>query len=438
MAPTTAVHCPGCGYDNQPQYKYCGMCGTGLSGVPQSKSVQRKDAPLTVGGYSILGLAQEPISSATPAEVSRQAEDHQNDSPGSLRSSSPNSYLPRRDRQEHDRQGYGPPEYDLLSRNLDYLFEDDEKTTSPRWRLYLALALLGIAAAALAWQWQRNGYPWNDLTPLSSGRNAGAAPPISAPVVAVNPTAAQTAGANPGTEATPKPEAGLASQATEPDSASAELLPSAESSKSDALKSDSLKPEPPQPEGVNSELTKPVPQKTPQLKPVAETQANAAALRPSKAIESDSARSTSAAAASPSASSAAPEQTAPTLENSESSANAPSDISAAREQPSSPAEAAELLAEGTKYLYGNGVAQDCDQAQKDLLAAAHFSSDAESMLGTMYASGHCVSRDLPTAYRWYARALHSKPQNTRIQNDVTVLWNQMTPAERKAATRSGQ
>jgi outer membrane biosynthesis protein TonB len=427
MAPTTAVHCPGCGFDNQPQYKYCGMCGTALSGAPQSKSVRRQDAPLTVGGYSTLGLAQDPISSAMPAAVSRQAGDQQNDSLGSLRSSSPNNYPPRRDPQGHDRQEHDFRENDLLSRNLDYLFEDDKETTSPRWRLYLALTLLGIAAAALVWQWQRNGYPWNDLTPLTSERNAGAAPAVSAPVASVNPNAVQTPAANPGTDATPKPEAGLASQATEPASATPE-----------SLKSESLKPEAAQPEPVNSELTSPVPQKTPQLKPVSETQPNASAAHPPDAAESASGQEKGARSPlTAPTSSAAPEQVAPAVESSESSANAPSDIPAAPEQPSSPSEAAALLAEGTRYLYGNGVAQDCYQAQKDLLAAAHFSSDAESMLGTMYGSGHCVARDLPTAYRWYARALHSKPQNTRIQNDVTVLWNQMTPAERKAATRSG-
>jgi hypothetical protein len=109
---------------------------------------------------------------------------------------------------------------------------------------------------------------------------------------------------------------------------------------------------------------------------------------------------------------------------------------AAAGQATSQAEAVQLLTEGTKYLLGNGVAQDCGLANKDLRAASHFSSDAEAMLGTMYASGHCVDRDLPTAYRWYARALHSKPGNSRIQDDLTALWNQMTPAEKKIATRS--
>jgi hypothetical protein len=93
-----------------------------------------------------------------------------------------------------------------------------------------------------------------------------------------------------------------------------------------------------------------------------------------------------------------------------------------------------LLLEGEKYLYGNGVAQDCERAQKNLLAAAAaHSSTAEDLLGTIYASGHCAARDLPTAYHWYAQALRDDPSNNRIESDLKVLWSQMTPAERQIA-----
>lgn len=98
-----------------------------------------------------------------------------------------------------------------------------------------------------------------------------------------------------------------------------------------------------------------------------------------------------------------------------------------------------LVAEGEKYLYGNGVAENCDQAQRNLRnAALRSNAKAQSILGTMYATGHCVARDLPTAYRWFAKALHQDPKNDRIQRDLEVLWKQMTPGERQMATRSGQ
>ena len=96
----------------------------------------------------------------------------------------------------------------------------------------------------------------------------------------------------------------------------------------------------------------------------------------------------------------------------------------------------ELEAEGERYLYGTGVSPNCSRAQRDLQAAAEQgSSKADSVLGTMYATGHCVSRDLPLAYRWFAMALQHDPGNTRLQSDLQVLWNQMTADERQIAMR---
>jgi TPR repeat protein len=96
----------------------------------------------------------------------------------------------------------------------------------------------------------------------------------------------------------------------------------------------------------------------------------------------------------------------------------------------------DLEAEGEKYLYGNGVPENCTRARTNLLAAAQRSSaQAESVLGTMYATGHCATRDLPTAYRWFSRSLRKDASNTRIEQDLKVLWNQMTPEERQLALR---
>ena len=96
-----------------------------------------------------------------------------------------------------------------------------------------------------------------------------------------------------------------------------------------------------------------------------------------------------------------------------------------------------LETEGENYLYGNGVPQNCGRAQKKLLAAAgHGVAKAYSVLGTMFATGHCAPRDLPLAYRWFAKALHQDPANTRIEDDLKALWNQMTPDERRLALRN--
>jgi TPR repeat protein len=101
----------------------------------------------------------------------------------------------------------------------------------------------------------------------------------------------------------------------------------------------------------------------------------------------------------------------------------------------SPGEA--LYVQGQRYLYGNGVAPNCDLALKSLLSSAsRQNSKAQSTLGAMYSTGHCVTRDLPTAYRWFAKALHQDPNNTRLEQDLSVVWKQMTPGERQSATKA--
>jgi hypothetical protein len=53
----------------------------------------------------------------------------------------------------------------------------------------------------------------------------------------------------------------------------------------------------------------------------------------------------------------------------------------------------------------------------------------------MYATGHCVSRDLPTAYRYFALVLRTDPENGVASQNLESLWKQMTPPERQAATK---
>jgi TPR repeat protein len=94
---------------------------------------------------------------------------------------------------------------------------------------------------------------------------------------------------------------------------------------------------------------------------------------------------------------------------------------------------------GEAYLYGRGVHENCDEAVKSLKAAsAKSSAKARSAFGTMYATGHCVPRDLPTSYTWFALALRVDPNNQILEKDLTAVWNQMTPPERQMATRMKQ
>lgn len=94
---------------------------------------------------------------------------------------------------------------------------------------------------------------------------------------------------------------------------------------------------------------------------------------------------------------------------------------------------------GEAYLYGRGVAENCDEAVKNLKAAsAKSNAKARSTFGTMYATGHCVPRDLPTSYSWFALALRADPSNQILEKDLTAIWNQMTPPERQLATKLKQ
>lgn len=94
---------------------------------------------------------------------------------------------------------------------------------------------------------------------------------------------------------------------------------------------------------------------------------------------------------------------------------------------------------GEAYLYGRGATENCDQAVKYLkTASGKLNARARSTFGTMYATGHCVPRDLPTSYSWFALALRVDPNNQILEKDLSAVWNQMTPPERQLATRMKQ
>jgi TPR repeat protein len=132
---------------------------------------------------------------------------------------------------------------------------------------------------------------------------------------------------------------------------------------------------------------------------------------------------------------------------------APADKRAAKHEPSvTPAKVSKLPApasvadtgdvdfrKGEAYLYGRGAPENCGEAVKNLKAAsAKSNAKARSAFGTMYATGHCVPRDLPTSYLWFALALRVDPNNQILEKDLSAVWNQMTPPERQMASRMKQ
>ena len=94
--------------------------------------------------------------------------------------------------------------------------------------------------------------------------------------------------------------------------------------------------------------------------------------------------------------------------------------------------------EAERYIYGRGVRQDCDRGLRLLKPAAASNVKAMISLGALYSAGTCTPRDLPTAYRWFAMALHKQPDNLPLQDDLQKLWSQMTQPERQLAIKLSQ
>jgi hypothetical protein len=281
---------------------------------------------------------------------------------------------------------------DEHSRDLDYLLEDEP----PRGhgRLYFALLLLVVSAGLLAWHWQRDGYPWAGLIQKPA---TSAAPVTAAPAP---PSQASTTPAVIPVEPTANP----APPETQP--ASGEATPPAASETSAAN----------------------APPTAPAAKPAEPT------TQPSEDVGLGEAPAKTPAAESAQTSTA--ETTQPERKE------APSVVAkkiTPKPSPAAPAATFEdrLVTDGERYLYGRGVPEDCERAQRNLqIAARQSNAKAQTLLGAMYATGHCVGRDLPSAYRWFAKALHGDPGNSRVQRDLEVLWKQMTPEERLLAMKS--
>jgi len=99
----------------------------------------------------------------------------------------------------------------------------------------------------------------------------------------------------------------------------------------------------------------------------------------------------------------------------------------------------ELVADGENSLYGNGVPVNCDSARSKLfMAAEKGNAEAQGLLGAMFATGHCVSVDLPAAYHWLALAERHSPRDTRLSANLRMVWREMSPQQQETAVRASQ
>jgi len=368
MLANMTIRCDQCGHENNPLYRFCGMCGSPLtppveskpmpSFTPASRLAPRNDPPRParpvpppqeawpVSGPSFLGLGDEP---AAP------------------------------------------------SRNVDYLLEDDDQPRRTFGRAFLVLLILAGFGALLYYHWKGEGVSvslaqlWNKVNPQS----AAPAAPATQPTPVANAPAPETSPADVG------------------------------QNHSATVTEGSTQPSSTQQAANNTAPAQTNPEPTPSPATKAETpKAETAQTESSADNQEEQADASSNEEAAPKASSPRAAKKSP------ATALAPA--------ASVPTQSAEdtLAAEGERYLYGNGVPENCDRAQRSLTRAAQGgSSKAYTLLGAMYATGHCATRDLPTSYRWFARALHKDPSNTRLEKNLEVIWRQMTPEERQLATR---
>lgn len=277
--------------------------------------------------------------------------------------------------------------------DVQYLLEDEESHSGGK-RMLIAFLLLVVAGGLVYWHWSRDGFPWS----------AGSSHQAQAPVFSGASNAPAPA------EPLPPPS----NQGVHPDSPPA--VPSAD-------EAHMTKPDDVPPKDSSASAAKPSADNTEQNLVAAVPDAPKSSS-PSANNQTPDAKDADATPAAP-----VPKPVAPAK---------PARSAVAKTTQPAPAAVSgddQLVADGEKYLYGNGVPANCDRAQRNLrTAAGHGNSRALSMLGTMYATGHCANRDLPNAYRSFAKALHLDPNNSRIQSDLEILWRQMTPDERQAAT----
>ncbi len=381
--------CPSCGENNSANFRYCGMCGTALE-VPRrplgAPRITSADAQRTF-----------PLQNDAVVEDAARARTTARATAGAVHEPPPtgpsfmglNQPFP----ETNESRSVGGTSTGESFSGLDSFFEADKPGISARGVIFLLLLLAALGAGG--W-WAYTHY---------NGPKSG--------------TAAQT---------TAQP----AEQANAPEPATNNPVPNAKT------------PEAPASSSPNSSASASSASSTTPSQPAAASPAESANSAPAAATEAASAQDQNRSA------------TPKAAERSPASQRASSPERAARNQKiaraaikPAPRSSPATLASGNKgdaefkrgeaYLYGRGVPENCNEAIRNLKeASAKQNAKARSAFGTMYATGHCVPRNLPTSYSWFAQALRADPNNQILEKDLTAVWNQMTPPERQVAARAKQ
>ena len=378
------MRCPQCASDNPAEYRFCGMCGTLL------------EKPGSAGASSDNGGRRHAENEASAVNATRIALGEE-PPPARLSSSAPQtlsgpSFLGLSTEPERSSLGSS-------SQDFKYLLEDEQPKRT-YWRFTLIMLIL-FGLGALGWlEYSRAGKAWvapwskeHPQTPVQASQPQPSDQPAAPATAPPTDSGSAKTDNSTGSGSTPPPAANTQPSATADNSPMKETVTPDKKAMDETAKEDTAKPD-------KTETTSAQP---------AEDNNSAGS-----ADEGDT-----------------PEPAKPTK-------NARSAKSKAAIAPA-PSEDDTLVASAEKYLYGRGVPQNCDRALISLRAAAQRSNNrAQSLLGSMYATGHCVPRDLPNAYRWFALASRENTDNMWVQRNLEMIWREMTPQERQLATQRAQ
>ena len=370
--------CPNCREDNAPTFRFCGMCGTSLEPRVEARRPTGAPVPILPPSLPKIAHAPEPLRPVVMENATKS-------------SNSPLSSLGGPSVLGLDQPGGNQPSTDALRERafsgLDSFFEPERPKTSGR-RILLMVALLAALGGAAWWTYTNYLGATEGRKPEPATSNASEASAEKPSTQAGTQDAAPAAGS---------PQAAVPSAAVPSAAVPGGRVPESQTENASAGPDATRKT-------ADAEAKPPTEAKPMTPAPVAQPKTTPAEKR--------------AATREPGVTSA-------------KASNSPTPATADTGDPD--------FRKGEAYLYGRGAQENCNEAVKYLKAAsAKSNAKARSAFGTMYATGHCVQRDLPTSYLWFALALRVDPNNQILEKDLNAVWNQMTPPERQMATRMKQ
>jgi zinc ribbon protein/Sel1 repeat-containing protein len=408
-----------CGHENPDDYLFCGVCGSPLAEVSPHPTSGPKSSVENPTSAVVQLIRQQESSPLDPLEPPAAANQERVSTAAPETHHSSHSAMPPEPFSRHEQPSSVAP-HSLLglddpptTSEIEYLLEE-VPSYGPLRTLLVVAAVIAVAVVG-GWQvQQRGGTPWV-MAQLRGLGSPKATSPAQASAESASPAQSTVANnesnLNSAQKATSEPPS--QSPTANQENSGPEKQASAEAS---AATSASNTASPHQPQGDKSEASK-----------------DAVALNPD--------RNSNHGEVPPSALSSGAEQAVKRQaigdpESATSKRLAAVERASKITEPVSSDKDDETAQLAEKYLYGNGVPQDCNRAVGLLQPAADSSNPkAQTLLGAMYATGHCVPRDLPSSYHWFALALRQQPKNIWLEKNLESVWNQMNSSEKQLAMR---